>query len=1125
MQEKIPPDVPGGDDEVPVLPSVNPAVPDHATPKTSAPFPIVAIAASAGGIEAFGEMLGCLPANTGMAFVLIQHLSPDHESVLAAIFARKTPMTVTQAREGEAVEPNHVYVIPPGATMVLAKGALRLSPRVEPRGAARPADQFMRSLAQEHGHKSIGVVLSGTGSDGTLGIEEVKAAGGITFVQDGTAEHDGMPRSALQGGSVDYVLPPGEIALELARIASHPYVAPMETPATLLGDLDMQRVLQALHGDKGVDFSQYKRNTLYRRITRRMLLHRMESAAEYLARLDEDPKEVEALYRDVLINVTSFFRDPESYEALKATVFPLLTADRPRQDPIRIWALACSTGEEAYSLAMAFTEYLEESGRRATLQIFATDVNGAGIEKARAGIYPKGIAQDVSPERLRRFFVIVDGCYRICKPIRDMCVFARQNVLADPPFSRIDLVACRNLLIYMEPALQQRLIPLVHYALRGKGFLWLGGCETIGTYRDFFELLDARAKIYLKKHGAGAQVALPSSGARWIGHTGVAPVPPPEPAIADAQREADRLLLIRYAPPGVVINEDLEILQFRGDTSPFLRPPPGKASHNLIKMLREGLMVAVRGAVSRARRDQLPAREEGLKVRSNGGWRAVDVAVLPLKPAAAGSGTLVVLFEEPAHSVEARVRLLEAEDRPDREAGPGDADSTKEIARLKQELSATRDYLQSVIEQQETANEELQSANEEVQSSNEELQSINEELETSKEEIQSSNEELATVNDELQNRNLEISQSNNDLMNLLASVQMAIVMLGPDLRIRRFTPAAEKLLKLIPADVGRPIADIKLNLDFDELEAVVVEVIESMANREREVRDRNGHWYLLRVRPYRTLENRIDGAVILLIDIDGLKQAQSAAGESESRFEVLADNAPVPIWMRDMDGARFVNRAFEEFFGARSGHARAADPERFVHPADRAAYLTVYENARKARKPFQARMRMRRADGQYRWVNATGAPRFGADGSLVGFVGCAFDLSDIDEVTLPPTVASRRVLVVDDNDDSAQSLAMLLTAEGHEVHTANTGAEALEVAATFTPQVVLLDITLPDMDGYEVARRLRASPAGRAALLLAVTGYGSEEDVRKSRDAGFDRHLTKPLDPNELSRIVMASRP
>ena len=858
--------------KAPILPGVNPA--GERIPQSSGlPFPVVAIGASAGGLQAFTDLLHELPNDTGMAFVIVQHLSPSHSSMLSDILTRNTKMRVAQVENDMVVQANHLYVIPPGKNMVLADGTLQLS-AIESRGQSRPVDHFMRSLAEEQGHKAIGVVLSGTGNDGTLGVEEIKAAGGITFVQDNSAEHAGMPRSAIAGGAVDYVLPPAEIARELVRISRHPYVAPADDGRTNLGENDMQRVLEALRVATGVDFSNYKRNTLYRRITRRMVLHKLENARDYLKMLQGKTGEVEALYQDVLINVTSFFRNPEAYEVLKATVFPRLTEERNRHDPIRVWALGCSTGEEAYSLAMAFSEYLEASGKRQALQVFATDLNGIGIEKARAGIYGKGIVQDLSPERLRRFFVEIDGSYRICKPIRDMCIFARQNVLADPPFSRIDLVACRNLLIYLEPVLQQKLIPLLHYSLRGDGYLWLGSSETIGSYRDLFEMLDPKNKIYLKKNAMRAPVTLPSAGMRWSQANATEAFTPRNNAASDPMREADRVLLSRYSPPAVVLNEDLEIVQFRGDTSPFLRPAPGKASLNLLKMLREGLMVAVRGALTRARRDEIPAREEGLKVRSNGGWRSVDVVVMPLKGSSVPPGSMLVLFEEPAHSVEARMRLLDAEAKAARALETDPESGEKEVARLKQELGATRDYLQSVIEQQEAANEELQSANEEVQSANEELQSINEELETSKEEIQSSNEELATVNDELQNRNMELSQSNNDLTNLLSSVQMAIVMLGPDLRIRRFTPAAEKLLNLIPADSGRPITDIKLPLHVDDLEEVLLEVIQAVSVREREVQDRNGRWYSMRLHPYRTLENKIDGAVMVLADMDRIKRAE-----------------------------------------------------------------------------------------------------------------------------------------------------------------------------------------------------------------------------------------------------------
>jgi two-component system CheB/CheR fusion protein len=870
----------------PVIPGVNPAVEDHATPDTGLPFPIVAIGASAGGLEAFTEMLAELPDDTGMAFVIIQHLAPKHSSLLPEILTRATTMAVAQVENDMPVEPDRVYVIPPGQDMVLANGRLQLSPRTELRGVARPIDQFMRSLAEEQGHKAIAVVLSGTGNDGTLGVAEVKAAGGITFVQDSSAGHDGMPRSAIAGGSVDFILAPREIARELARIARHPYVGRGgDGGVAELAEGDLQRVIDLLKEVSGVDFTNYKRNTLYRRVTRRMALGKVANARAYVKLLRGDAQEAEALYQDVLINVTSFFRNPEAYEALKAEIFPKLTADRARHEQVRAWALGCSTGEEAYSIAIAYNEFLESSGRRVPLQVFATDVNGAGIERARLGIYGKGISQDVSPERLRRYFSEFDGGYRIAKTIRDMCVFARQNVLADPPFSRIDLVACRNMLIYLEPVLQHRLIPMLHYALRSDGFLWLGNSETIGSYRDLFEPVDARNRIFAKKGQARSVTSIPLGNVRWARQPAPHVVTLHEAHASDAQKEADRILLNRYAPPGVVLNEAHEILQFRGDTSAFLRPAPGKASLNFLKMLREGLMVAARGALSRARREQVVAREEGLRVRSNGGWRSVDVVVIPLKGADPAGGSVLVLFEEPAHSVDARARQLDADARAAALVPEDIGGGEREITRLKQELSATRDYLQSVIEQQEAANEELQSANEEVQSANEELQSINEELETSKEEIQSSNEELATVNDELQNRNRELTQSTNDFANLFSSVQMPIVMLGRDLRIRRFTGAAEKVLNLIPADVGRPIGDIKLNLSIEDFEQMVLEVIDTVAVREREVRLRGGHSYLLRVHPYRTLDNHIDGAVVVLVDIDSLRRAEKALRDSEGRLD------------------------------------------------------------------------------------------------------------------------------------------------------------------------------------------------------------------------------------------------
>ena len=974
-----------------------------ASPLDTASFPIVAIGASAGGIEATTRLLEALPPDTGMAYVVIQHLSPEHESVLSKILGRATKMRVEEAKDGLPVEPNRVYVIPPNRMLTIADGALQLRARTQSPGRIRSVDEFMRSLAQTHGSKSIGVVLSGWGSDGTAGLEEIKAAGGITFAQDTTAGHEGMPSSAIAADAVDFVLPTDEIAHELARIAHHPFVVSEPAPKEVEREPEFQQILDVLLRTGGLDFSRYKRNMLRRRVTRRMVLHKVESLGDYLRLLHAKPEEAKALYEDVLIRVTSFFREPEAYEALKTIVFPRLTDARDPGDPIRVWSLGCSTGEEPYSIAMAYSEYCDASGRRVPLQIFASDINGANIEKARGAVYPGTIARDVSPERLRRFFQPVEGGYRIAKPIRDLCVFARHDALTDPPFSRIDLASCRNLLIYLEPALQQRIVPLLHYSLRDNGFLWLGSSETVGTFRGLFQLLDARTKIYARK-GRRARRAIPLRGERAAAASSRAGTAVRrENTAVDALREAERMLLSRYAPPGVVVNEAHDVLQFRGDTGPFLAPAPGRTSLNLFKMLREGLLVAVRGALHRARRDRAIAREEGLRVRSNGGWREVDIVVMPVRATEVADAAYLVLFEEPAGRAESRAHEVAAEARAAISSIPAERDelSQKEISRLKHELSATRDYLQSVIEQQEAANEELQSANEEVQSANEELQSTNEELETSKEEIQSANEELTTVNEELQNRNLELSQTNNDVMNLLVSVNMPIVMLGADLRVRRVTERAERILGVTDADAGRALSEIRLGIEVPDLGSLVADTIRNATANEREVQDRNQRWYLLRVRPYRTFENKIDGAVILLVDIDNLKRAERSLRESEQRFEILADSAPALIWVNDLEGCRFVNRALEAYVGGTEAEIRKAGLAAYVHPEDRARYTQGQAAALRERRGFDARVRMRNVAGSYRWMKVIATPRFVDDGSFVGLVGSMIDVTDLAEGAPP----------------------------------------------------------------------------------------------------------------------------
>ena len=928
----------------PVPPAEEDPVVAEAAVKTELPlFPIVGVGASAGGLEAYRRLLRALSPNTGMAFVLVQHLAPEHQSMLATILARETSMPVLEVRDEPRVEPNHVYVIPPNRAMLMTDGHLRLIPRDENRGQLRSIDVFLRSLAEEQSHHAIGVILSGTGSDGTLGLEAIKGEGGITFAQDGSAQHDGMPRSAAAGGFVDYVLPPEGIAAELARIARHPYVAPEAAPEDAesieaRARVDLNRILRLVHHRIGVDFTLYKSTTLFRRITRRMLLHRLDGLADYLALLRDDAGEVQALYQDILINVTEFFRDAPCFETLKARVLPKLVADRPRTDPLRIWVLGCSTGEEAYSLAMTISEYAAERGAEVPAQIFATDLNERGIEKARAGLYGKGIARDVSAERLRRFFIESDGGYQVSKGIREMCVFARQNAVNDPPFSRMDLISCRNMLIYMEPVLQKRLVPTLHYALKPGGFLWLGSSETVSGFADLFEPVESRHKIFAKKPGQASPPILPAATATWepTAFTGQRRRAV-EASGVDMLREADRLVVARYAPPGVLVNADLDVLQFRGDTSPFLAQPPGRPSANVLKMAREGLLVGLRSTLHKAIADDVGTRREGLLVKSNGGFREVDLEVAVVKAPGSKERAFLVLFEDPARG-RARARAAAAaSEGPSLEAG----EAERQVARLTQELAATREYMQSLSEQQEAANEEMQSANEEIQSANEELQ-------TSKEEIQSSNEELTTVNDELRHRNEQLDRAHDDLNNFVASSTLAMVVVGRDLRIRRFTPAAEKLLNLIAADLGRPIGDLKLPLGADDLDDLLRDVIDGVRAEEKEVQDRKGRWYSLRLRPYKTLDNKIDGAVLVLVDIEEQKRIQADLQSGEERYRLLVEGAlGVGIMLLDESG-RVIdwNAGAERVFGYPTVEIVGRHFSLFFTPEDAASGMPDRELAR-----------------------------------------------------------------------------------------------------------------------------------------------------------------------------------
>ncbi|HJT18274.1 MAG TPA: CheR family methyltransferase [Thermoanaerobaculia bacterium] len=819
-------------------------------------FPIVGVGASAGGIEAFTELMRNIPENPGMAFVFVLHQDPKHESNLVHVIARSTRLPVETARDRMRVESNHVYVLPPNAEADMENGTLRIHQRGSGTGII---DHFFRSLAEDQGPRAIAVVLSGSASDGALGVKEIKAEGGITFAQDRSAKMDSMPQAAIAGSFVDFVLSPSQVAEELLRIARNDY---LRESRAHLPEQELMKLFTLIHARHDIDFTHYKPTTIERRIRRRMALRKANTLEKYLQIVNDDPTEIENLYSDILIKVTEFFRDPDVFRALELEVFPELMRER-KDDSIRAWVPGCATGEEVYSLAISMLESASTGSWSCPIQIFGTDVSESAIERARVGLYPESIVAEVSPDRLRRFFSKVEGGYRISKSVRDCCIFARQNVTKDPPFSKLDLISCRNVMIYFGTALQRKVISIFNYALRPDGFLLLGSSETIGNFGDLFGVVDRKHKIY-RKQTAVARPAMHFDMVR----------PPQAPERENAEpeglapnavfREADRVLLNRYTPSGVLINENLDVLQFRGRTSRYLELPPGTASFNLLKMAREGLLADLRTAIHTARKKDAPERREGIRVKFDDHTIVINLEVIPFV-GASKERFLLVLFEEVEAEKKGRVSKKKKE-----EPEP----SSKQNERLKRELEATREYLQSIIEEQEAMNEELRSANEEIQSSNEELQSTNEELETAKEELQSSNEELTTLNEELENRNQELATANNDLVNLLSSIDIPVVMLDSGLRIRRFNPGAQRMLNLIPSDIGRPIADMKTSLQLDNLDSIVSEVIEKLETRELYVEDRSGRRQFLRIRPYKTTDNKIDGAVLVLIDVDELQRMQ-----------------------------------------------------------------------------------------------------------------------------------------------------------------------------------------------------------------------------------------------------------
>lgn len=844
------------------------------------PFPIVGIGASAGGLEALEQFLGKIPSNSGLAFVVVQHLDPTHKGMIVELLQRVTPLPVAEVKDGVKVQPNHIYVIPPNRDLSILRGALYLLEPAAPRGLRLPIDFFFRSLAEDQQANSIGVILSGMGSDGMLGLRAIKGKAGAVFIQTpASAKFDGMPRSAVDDGQADVVADAAELPARIIAYLQHlPTLnEPSCAPSSVNDPSGLEKVLVLLRARTGHDFSLYKKSTLYRRIERRMSLHQLPQIGEYVRYLRDNPQESELLFKELLIGVTRFFRDPGVWEQLRTDVLPALLATYPEGSALRAWVAGCSTGEEAYSLAIVFREVVQNlsPAARYSLQIFATDLDHDAIDKARIGAYPANIAADVGEERLQRFFVQEEHGYRISNEIREMVIFAPQNLVMDPPFTRLDLLSCRNLLIYLEAELQKRLLPLFHYSLNPGGVLILGSAETIGDATDLFTPLPGRNRLYQRSDqdtrselaGFSSTFTRPRGAATSVGNTAPATLVSPHssPSTSSLQVLTETQLLLHHCPAAVLTNDKGDIAYISGKTGKYLEPAAGKANLNIFAMAREGLNGALHSAFAKSLRQKTTVSVNSLRVGTNGGTQYVDLTVRTITAAPGSRDMVLVVFGDVSHRSETPALAL-----PD-PLGTHHA----RLGALEDELKQCRDELHITREEMQSSQEELRAANEELQSTNEELQSTNEELTTSKEEMQSMNEELQTVNHELQAKVDELSQASDDMKNLLNSTDIATLFLDDNLRVRRFTNQTTTIIKLIPGDAGRPVTDLVTELDYPQLADDVREVLRSLIFHETQVPARDGRWFTVRIMPYRTQDNRIDGVVITFADIT-LAKAQEA---------------------------------------------------------------------------------------------------------------------------------------------------------------------------------------------------------------------------------------------------------
>ncbi|MBF0298545.1 MAG: PAS domain-containing protein [Oligoflexia bacterium] len=906
-------------------------------------FPIIGVGASAGGLVAIEQFFSGMPSTEiNMAFIFLQHLDPDHKSILTDLIQRYTKMQVFEIEDRMEIKESCAYILPPNRDVSLSNNVLKLSEPTLPRGHRMPIDFFFRSMALDQRDRAICIILSGTGSDGTLGIRAIKAEGGLVIVQDPeSADFDGMPRSAIKTGLVDYILPSSEMPTQLITFVSTVFGKNLSIVFPDIANIEhaLKKIFVLIRAQTHHDFSLYKRNTILRRIERRMALNHIESIDEYVNYLKEKPSEIEVLFLDLLIGVTNFFRDKEIFYLLEEKIIPTIFANRPANTAIRVWVPGCSTGEEAYSIAILLQEQMDKLKKNFTIQIFATDIDNRAIEVARSGTYTSNITADVSIERLTRFFVNeenssthIDRNYRINKNIRNMLIFSEQDIIKDPPFSKIDIISCRNLLIYMGHELQKQIIPMFHYALNPDGILVLGTSETVGEFTNLFNIIDRKLKIYQRKDDSQGQHnssilgnikffrnAKPLVNRKYlIDKTFIND----ESYINNRiQQLTEKSLLQHFSAIGILVNMQGDILYIHGRTGQYLEPVHGEVCINILKMAREGLQRDLTVALYKSKMSNTSIHYPGLKVKTNGNYITANLTVLPLnldsEETAFGSKLFVVILEESTLPTIATSLSVISTEVANSESDIDTSIINTNIEMLSKELHDRDEYLSTTNEQLADSNEELKSLNEEMQSVNEEMQSTNEELETSKEELQSMNEELATVNTELQSKLSDLLRSNNDMNNLLAGTGIGTIFVDHQLYIQRFTPSVTQVINLIPSDVGRPVGHIVSNLiNYDHLIEDIQLVLDTLIFKEVEVQTKAGTWYLLHIRPYRTQDNVIEGAVITFVEISEMKRTAFALKETENKYRLLYEISNDGIIEVDMHG-KFLksNNNFLEMLG------------------------------------------------------------------------------------------------------------------------------------------------------------------------------------------------------------------